>query len=134
MTEGTGVDRADPHQHPTEARPGTWWICLVAAGWIGWDVHDAADRMARTAAAGRTPIRLAPARTTMPEWMLLPGIGPAIATRLDRHRLEASEAIWRDETGWRLDRVRGVGRILQSDVAPDLAIGGGAGIERGGRR
>ena len=55
MIEGTGVGRADPHQHPTdEARTGTWWICLVAAGWIGWNVHDAADRMARTATAGRT--------------------------------------------------------------------------------
>ena len=94
--------------------------CVVALAWLGWSAFTAADRMVQISQAEIRPVRLAPSETTVAEWMLLPGIGESIAARLDRHRVQSETADWRDAGGWRLDRVRGVGPVIQSDVAPEL--------------
>ena len=122
MTDGTRAgDIAGRHQD-MDARTTAWMtgLCVFALVWIAWGVHESSVRYVEAAEAGRSPVRMSPARTSIAEWMLLPGIGSAIATRLDLHRSSDPEAVWRDATGWRLDRVRGVGRVIQSDVAPDL--------------
>jgi len=93
---------------------------VAAVAWLGWGAYVAADRLIEISRAGIRPVRLVPAKATVADWMLLPGIGESIATRLDRHRRESETPGWRDAGGWRLDRVRGVGPVIQSDVAPEL--------------
>ena len=122
MTDGTRAgDTAGRHQdRDARAIAAMTWLCVVAIVWIACGVHESSIRFAESADAGRSPIRMSPSRTSMAEWMLLPGIGSSIAARLEGHRATDPETTWRDATGWRLDRVRGVGRVIQSDVAPDL--------------
>ncbi len=96
------------------------WGLVAASVWIGRGLHETSVRMVSNERRGAIPIRVSPATATLPEWTLLPGVGEALAARLDEHRMAASPTAWRGVDGWRLDRVRGVGPVLQADVAADL--------------
>ena len=70
--------------------------------------------------------RLDPSTATLPEWTLIPGIGPAVAGRIDAARRDG-----------RLDRLRdvsGVGPITLREAAPFLVHPAGRSLVGGADR
>ena len=85
---------------------------LLGLGWVSLDLHQG---LLRTVKATDTPLlgrRIDPATATLPEWTLIPGIGPAVAGRIDRARRAGRLGPLGD--------VPGVGPITLRDAAPYL--------------
>ena len=85
---------------------------LLGVAWVLTSLQQALDD---SVIAARNPLigrRLDPSTTTLPEWTLIPGIGPAVAGRLDEAR--------RDGRLGPLQDVPGVGPITRREAAPYL--------------
>ena len=92
---------------------GAVGLGLLGVAWVAVDLHQAFDA---SVVAARNPIlgrRLDPATATLPEWTLIPGIGPAVAGRIDEARRNGRLGPLQD--------VPGVGPITQREAAPYLA-------------
>ena len=91
---------------------GAVGLGLLGVACVAVDLHQALDA---SVIAARNPIlgrRLDPATATLPEWTLIPGIGPAVAGRIDRARRAGRLGPLGD--------VPGVGPITLRDAAPYL--------------
>lgn len=116
---GTG-----PRRRPAAIRGSVVMLSLLTiASWADLaGILDAAVRLPEgTLAAGR----IDPSRATVVEWQLVPGIGPATAARIVRHRAThgSADLLVRDGGAerWDLGRVPGVGPITVRRIAADLA-------------
>lgn len=85
---------------------------FLAVAWTANDLRLVLDRMV---VASKSPVdgrRIDPNTGTLPEWTLIPGIGPAVAGRIDAAR--------RERRGGDLGDVPGVGPITLREAAPHL--------------
>ena len=90
----------------------------VGLGLLGvvWVVADLQRALEASEIAARHPIRglrLDPSTATLPEWTLVPGLGPSIAGRIDEAR--------RERRLGDLEDVPGIGPITRREAAPYLA-------------
>ncbi|MCP4837435.1 MAG: helix-hairpin-helix domain-containing protein [Phycisphaera sp.] len=85
---------------------------VLAIAWTTADLRRTLDRAVIVSESPFNGRRLDPGTATLPEWTLVPGIGPAVAGRIDVAR--------REGRGGGLDEVSGVGPITLRDAAPYL--------------
>ena len=86
---------------------------VLGVVWVAIELRQALDAAVISAGSPIVGRRIDPTTATLPEWTLIPGIGPAVAGRLDQARREG-----------RLDdlaEVPGVGPITLREAAPYLA-------------
>jgi hypothetical protein len=109
-------DPPTPRSTSLEGARAVIFLCVIGGlGLIAWIALDLRSSLERAVMISETPFvehRLNPLTATLPEWTLVPGVGPAVAGRIDAAR--------RSKRFERLEDVPGVGPITLRDAAPHL--------------
>jgi predicted flap endonuclease-1-like 5' DNA nuclease len=127
----------------TDPIPAIRFMSFVGLAMLAMTVLDAPQELDRVSMAVASPwptYRIDPANALAAEWTLVPGIGPAMARRLERHRSRGGFDVStvaapedRHRT-WDLQAVSGIGPIAARRAAPFLvhpALSGRSGVIRG---